>query len=198
MKHRTLAGACALALPFAAGAAPESYTIDPYHTYPYFMVSHFGVGNMMGRFDKTSGKFTIDIAAKTGAVDLAVETATLTTGDNERGSRPRARDEHLRTADFFNVAEFPRMIDKGTATRFNGDAPAQIDGQLTLLGATRPLTLAVDNWKCMPDPRTKGQRYFCGGNASGSIKRSEFGMKYGIPAASDEVRLMIMSEAFRD
>lgn len=198
MKSTSMLGACALALPFAAGAAPEWYTLDPYHTYPYFMVSHFSVGNMMGRFDKTSGKFTIDTAAKTGTVDLAVETASLTTGDNERGSRPRARDEHLRTADFFNVAEFPRMTYKGTANRFNGDAPAQIDGQLTLLGVTRPLTLMVDNWKCMPDPRTKGQRYFCGGNASGMIKRSEFGMKYGIPAVSDEVRLMIMIEGFRD
>ena len=198
MKSRVLLGACALALPFGAGAAPESYTMDPFHTYPYFTVSHFGVGNMMGRFDKTTGKFTIDTAAKTGTVDLAVETASLTTGDNERGSRPRARDEHLRTADFFNVAEFPRMTYKGSATRFNGDAPAQIEGQLTLLGVTRPLTLTVENWKCMPDPRTKGQRYFCGGNASGMIKRSEFGMKYAIPAVSDEVKLMIMLEGFRD
>jgi len=198
MKSTLMLGACALALPFAAGAAPESYTMDPYHTYPYFIVSHFGVGNMMGRFDKTTGKVTLDTAAKTGTVDLAVETATITTGDNERGSRPRARDEHLRTADFFNVAESPRMTYKGTATRFNGDTPAQIDGQLTLLGVTRPLTLTVENWKCMPDPRTKGQRYFCGGNASGTIKRSEFGMKFGIPAVSDEVKLMIMLEGFRD
>jgi len=162
------------------------------------MVSHFGVGTMMGRFDKTTGKFTLDAAAKTDTVDLAVETASLTTGDNDRGSRPRARDEHLRTADFFNVAEFPRMTYKGAATRFNADAPTQIEGQLTLLGVTRPLTLTVESWKCMADPRTKGQRYFCGGNASGTIKRSEFGMKYGIPAVSDEVKLNIMLEAFRD
>ncbi|HYN11688.1 MAG TPA: YceI family protein, partial [Burkholderiales bacterium] len=109
MKSPLLLGALSLALPLAAAAAPESYTIDPYHTYPYFQVSHFGVGNMMGRFDKTTGKFTLDAAARSGSVDLAVETASLTTGDNERGSRPRARDEHLRTADFFNVQEFPRM-----------------------------------------------------------------------------------------
>ncbi|MDQ5848376.1 MAG: YceI family protein [Pseudomonadota bacterium] len=198
MKHPLLLGTFALALPLAAAAAPESYTIDPYHTYPYFQVSHFGVGNMMGRFDKTTGKLALDSAAKTGSVDLAVETATLTTGDNERGSRPRTRDEHLRTADFFNVQEFPRMTFKGTAVKFNGEAPAQIDGELTLIGVTKPLTLTVDNWKCMPDPRTKGQRFFCGGNASGMIKRSDFGMKFGIPAVSDEVKLSIMLEAFRD
>jgi polyisoprenoid-binding protein YceI len=188
----------ALALPLAAIAAPESYTIDPYHTFPYFQVSHFGVSNMTGRFDKTSGKFTLDAAAQTGSVDLAVETASLTTGDNERGSRPRTRDEHLRTADFFNVQEFPRMTFKGKAVKFNGDAPAQIEGELTLIGVAKPLTLTVDNWKCMPDPRTKGQRFFCGGNASGMIKRSDFGMKFGIPAVSDEVKLSIMLEAFKD
>jgi len=198
MPKNLIMGAVALAFPLAAASAPESYTVDPYHTYPYFMVGHFGVGNMMGRFDKTTGKITIDTAAKTGSVDLVVETASITTGDNERGARPRSRDEHLRTADFFNVQEFPRMSYKGTATRFNGEAPAQLDGQLTLLGVSKPLTLAVDNWKCMPDPRTKGQRYFCGGNASGKIKRSEFGMKFGIPAVSDEITLNIMVEAFRD
>lgn len=197
MKRMFLLGACALGVPLGAAAAPEAFTLDPYHTYPYFSVSHFGVGNMMGRFDKTSGSFTIDAAGKSGTVDLVVETASLNTGDNERGSRPRARDEHLRTADFFNVAEFPRMTYKGKATKFNGEAPAQIDGELTLLGVTKPLMLTVDNWKCMPDPRTKGQRFFCGGNASGSLKRSDFGMKFGIPAVSDEVKLMIMLEGFR-
>lgn len=197
MKLKAFAGALALAFPFAAAAQAQSFTIDPYHTYPYFMVGHFGVGNMMGRFDKSSGKMTFE-PGKTGTIDLVIETASLNTGDNERGSRPRARDEHLRSADFFNVQEFPRMTYKGRATKWNGESPAEIAGDVTLLGVTRPLTLKVDNWKCMADPRTKGQRYFCGGNASGEIKRSEFGMKFGIPAVSDEVKLMVMIEAFRD
>jgi polyisoprenoid-binding protein YceI len=58
---------------------------------------------------------------------MVVETVSVNTGDNERGSRLRARDEHLRTPDFFNVAEFPQMAFKGAATRWNGDAPAAIE-----------------------------------------------------------------------
>jgi len=197
MKLNTVLGAAALAFPLAAAAQAQSFTIDPYHTYPYFQASHFGVSDLSGRFDKTTGKMTYE-PGKAGTIDLVIETASLTTGDNERGSRPRARDEHLRSADFFNVQEFPRMTYKGRATKWNGEAPAEIAGEVTLLGVTKPLVLSVSNWKCMPDPRTKGQRFFCGGNASGTIKRSDFGMKFGIPAISDEVKLSVMMEAFRD
>jgi polyisoprenoid-binding protein YceI len=154
--------------------------------------------DMTGRFDKMSGKITMDSAAKTGAVELAIETASISTGDSDKGSRPRSRDEHLRSPDFFNVAEFPRMTFKGAAAKWTGDFPAAIEGQLTLLGVTKPVTLTVEKWRCGPDPRTQGKRYMCGGNASGTIKRSDFGMKFGIPAVSDEVKLVIGLEAFRD
>ena len=197
MRRLTMA-VLAAAVPAAAGAAPESFTMDPYHSFPYFFVSHLGTSEIVGRFDKTTGKFTLDPAAKSGTVELAVETASVNTDDNERGPRARARDEHLRSPDFFNVAEFPRMTYKGAAAKWNGDAPALIEGQLTLLGISKPLTLTVERWKCQPDPRTQGKRYMCGGNASGTLKRSDFGMKFGIPAVGDEMRLMIMMEAFRD
>jgi len=196
--QRITVGVAATTFAFAAAAAPESYTIDPYHTYPYFTANHIGFSNMMGRFDKTTGKMQLDTAARTGTVELVIETASLTTGDNDKGARPRARDEHLRSPDFFNVAEFPRMTFKGTAAKWAGEAPGAIEGQVTLLGVTKPLTLTVENWKCGPDPRTQGKRYMCGGNAAGAIKRSDFGMKFGIPSVSDEVKLYVMIEAFRD
>jgi polyisoprenoid-binding protein YceI len=198
MSKKLAACLFAATLPLAAAAAPESYRIDPYHTYPYFEVEHVGMSWMRGRFEKTTGSFTLDTTAKTGTVELSVPTGTITTGDNERGDRPRARDEHLRTPDFMNAAEFPTMTFRGNATKWNGDAPAEIQGQLTLLGVTKPLTLTVLNWKCGPDPRTQGKRYMCGANASGAFKRSDFGMKYGIPNVSDEVRLWIMMEGFRN
>jgi len=94
--------------------------------------------------------------------------------------------------------EFPRMTFKGAAVKWTGDGPGVIEGQVTLLGVTKPLNLTVDNWKCGPDPRTQGKRYMCGGNASGTVKRSDFGMKFGIPAVSDELKLYVMIEAFRD
>ena len=186
----------AAAVPLAAFAAPENYTMDPYHTYPQFEVSHLGFSHMRGRFDRTSGKFTVDRAARTGSLELVVQTASISTGDNDKGSRPRARDEHLRSPDFFNVAEFPTMTFKGTGVRFQGDNVQSIDGQITLLGVTRPLTITLDSWKCGPHPVSKKE--MCGGNAQGTVKRSDFGMKFGIPAVGDELKLWIEFEAYKD
>jgi polyisoprenoid-binding protein YceI len=195
---KTTAFALAAALPLAATAAPESYTIDPYHTFPYAEVTHLGTSVIRTRFDKTAGKMTLDSAAKSGTVELAIESASLNSGDNDKGSRPRARDEHLRSPDFFNAVEFQKITYKGSAVKWNGEAPAQIDGQLTLLGVTKPVNLTVERWKCQPDPRTGGKRYMCGGNATGTFNRSDFGMKFGIPAVGDEVKLWLSVEAFRD
>ena len=192
-----LAAALVLAaLPFAASAAPESYTLDPYHTYAHFEVNHLGFSNMRGRFDKSSGKFTLDRTAKSGSLDLIIETASLSTGDNDKGSRPRARDEHLRSPDFFNVVEFPRMTYKATAVKFNGDNPASIEGNLTLLGVTKPVSLHVDNWKCGANPFSK--KAMCGGNTSGTLKRSDFGMKMALPAVGDELKLFMEFEGDKD
>ena len=188
--------AVAIALPFAAYAAPENYTLDPYHTFPQFEVDHLGVSTMRGQFNKSSGKFTIDHATKTGSVELTVETASITTGDGDKGARPRSRDEHLRTADFFNVAEFPRMTFKSTAVKFAGDNPAEITGSLTLLGVTRPVTLKVERWICKDNPMSK--KPMCGGNASASLKRSDFGMKFGIPALGDDLKLFFEFEGYKD
>lgn len=195
MQRLTL-GALALTLPLATTAAPESYTLDPYHTFPHFAVDHFGVSTIWGRFDKSSGRFTIDREAKKGALELTVETASLTTGDNDKGARPRSRDEHLRSADFFNVAEFPRMTFRASDVKFSGDAPTEVTGELTLLGVTRPLTLKIERWNCRDHPFNK--KPMCGGNASGSLKRTDFGMKFAVPAVGDEVRLYVGFEAFRD
>ena len=195
---RFAAGAAVALLPLSVSAAPESFVVDPLHTYPHFTVGHLGMSQLYGRFDKTSGKIAVDTAAKSGTVEIVIETATLNTGDNERAGRARTRDEHLRSPDFFNVQEFPRMTYKGKTAGWTGDGPAELAGELTLLGVTKPVTLKVDYWKCGPDPRTQGKRYMCGTSASGSIKRSDFGMKFAIPGVSDEIRLLIQMEAFRE
>ncbi len=193
---RSVLCALALAMPLAAAASPENYTLDPTHTYPHFAVDHLGVSTMWGRFGKTTGKFMLDKVAKKASIELVVETASIDTGDNVRGSRPRARDEHLRTADFFNVQEFPQMTFKSANVKFAGDNPSEIDGQLTLLGVTKPLVLKVDRWVCKDNPNSK--KPMCGGNASGSFKRSDFGMKFAIPNVGDEVKLFIEVEGYKD
>jgi polyisoprenoid-binding protein YceI len=193
---KTLAALILCALPLAAIAAPETYTIDPYHTFPNFTVDHLGVSTVYGRFNKSSGKLTIDRAAKTGSVELAVDTSSVDTGDQDKGSRPRSRDEHLRSADFFNSAEFPKMTFKSTAVAFSGDNPSSVDGELTLLGVTKPVKLTIERFKC--NPASGGGKERCGGNATGKIKRSDFGMKTGIPQISDEITLLIGFESLKD
>lgn len=195
MNTRALVAALVCAVPLAAFAAPETYDIDPIHSFAYFAIDHLGVSTVRGRFDKSSGKFTLDRAAKTGSVEVVIDTASISTGDNVKGARPRTRDEHLRSADFFNVAEFPEMTYKSTAVKFNGDTPAEIEGQLTLLGVSKPMTLKVERWTCKDHPMRK--KPMCGGDASGSFKRTDFGMKYGVPAIGDEVKISINFEAYK-
>ena len=185
----------AVTVPLAARAQPESYTFDPYHTFCHFAVSHLGFSTLWGRFDKASGKFTIDRAAKSGALEITVQTASVTTGDSERGARPRSRDEHLRSADFLNVAEFPTMTFKAKKLKFDGENLAAVEGELTLTGVTRPLTLTVDTWKCGRHPVNKKE--MCGGNASGQLKRSDYGMGFS-GLAGDDYRIFVEFEAFRD
>ncbi|MGH8682385.1 MAG: YceI family protein [Burkholderiales bacterium] len=196
--RKTAVALVAAALPLAAAAQVESYNIDSYHTVPYFEIDHLGYAAIRGRFDKPTGKFTIDRAAKTGTLELVIQTASVSTGDPERDGRPRTRDEHLRSPDFFNVAEFPTMTYRATGVKFRGDDPDVIEGNLTLLGVTKPVQIKIERWKCGPDPRTQGKRYQCGGNATGAFKRSEFGMKIYLPTAlADEVRLWMSFYGFR-
>ncbi len=176
------------ALPFAAYAA-DSYTVDPPHTFAHFKVNHLGFSTMHGRFDKTSGKVTLDTAAKTGSVDISIETDSITTGFAKR-------DEHLKSPDFFNAAEFPTMTFKSDKVHFKGDKPVSVDGQLTLLGVTKPVKLTITEFNCGNNPMIK--KYECGAGAVAEIKRSDFGMKAYLPAVGDNITLEFEIEAYKD
>ena len=175
-------------------AAPQSYVIDSLHSYPNFAVNHLGMTMIHGRFDKMAGKVVFDQAAKSGSLEVKIATASITTGDGQRADGRRSRDDHLRSADFFNVAEFPEMIYRSTKLNFNGDAVESIEGSLTLLGVTKPLKLNVSTFKCAAHPFSK--KPMCGAYVEGMIKRSDFGMKFGIGSVSDEVKLSIGVEAY--
>ncbi len=184
------------ALPLAASAATENFSADPFHSSVNFSVDHLGLTTIYGRFTKFGAKFTLDRAAKTGAVDVTIETASVDTNDSDKGSRARSRDEHLRSADFFNAVEFPRMTYKSTGVTFAGDNPAKIEGNLTLLGVTKPVTLTVERFKCNPATATAKER--CGGVAVGKLMRSDFGMKRGVPSIGDEIALTIGFEGDKE
>lgn len=194
MKRLVLTTAIAVAS-FACAAAPETYQLDATHTLPGFSVNHLGMSTVRGMFEGASGKVVIDRAAKSGSVELKIATASVYTGYNKATGAGRTRDEHLRSADFFNVAEFPEMSFKSTKLNFAGDKPDSIEGTLTLLGVTKPLTLKVESFNCGANPMSK--KDMCGADVSGSIKRSDFGMKYAIPVVGDEIKLFIAVEGYK-
>jgi polyisoprenoid-binding protein YceI len=177
-----------VALPLSAFAA-DSYTVDSNHTFPHFSINHLGFSTLQGRFDKTSGTVTLDRAAKTGSVEISIDSASVSTGFVKR-------DDHLRSPDFFNAAEFPAITYKSTAMHFKGDTPASVDGNLTISGVTKPVTLTIDAFNCGTNPMSKKDE--CGAGASAQIKRSDFGVKYGLPAIGDDVKLVFEIEAIKN
>jgi polyisoprenoid-binding protein YceI len=166
--------------------AADTYTIDPSHTFPRFSISHFGYSTHQGQFNKTSGRIVLDRVAKTGSIDITVDTASISTGD------PKL-EQHLRGDDFFNTGKFPTMVFRAKSLRFSGDAPVAAEGELTLLGVTKPLTLNITRLKCGQHPVVKAE--VCGAEITGTLKRSEWGMKAYVPAIGDEVELRIQVEA---
>ncbi len=188
--HKSIFAALAVsvALPLSAFAG-DSYTVDSNHTFPHFKINHLGFSTLQGRFDKTSGSVILDRTAKTGSVDISIETASISTGYVKR-------DEHLKSPDFFNAAEFPAITYKSTATHYKGDTPASVDGNLTISGVTKPVTLTIDAFNCGTNPMNKKEE--CGAAASAQIKRSDFGVKYGLPNIGDDVKLEFEIEAIKN
>lgn len=190
--------------PVSVLAAPETYLIDVVHSFPHFEANHLGMSTIRGRFDKMSGKITLDRAAKSGSLDVKIDTASLNTGDakHEPGSwaaknyGPRSRDEHLRSPDFFNVAEFPEAAYKSSQFNFSGDKLDSIDGTLTLLGVSKPVKLTVTAFKCGPHPFTKKE--MCGADAVAVVKRSDFGMKTFVGPVADDIKMNFNIEAFKE
>ena len=176
---------------FAAGAlaAPETFNVEPTHTYPRFEYSHFGYSNQQQRFDKTSGKLVIDRAAKTGSVDVTIDATSVNTGY-------ALFNQHIQGADFFDTAKHPTITFKSNKVRFEGDKPVAVEGELTIKGVTKPVTLTVTSFHSMPHPMLKKDAI--GANASAKVKRSEFNMGKNVPYVSDEVTLTIAVEAIKE
>jgi polyisoprenoid-binding protein YceI len=189
MKRTVVAAAVLAVFALPASAAPEVYTIDARHTFPAFEVSHFGMSLQRGRFNKTSGKITVDREARTGSVEVTIDAASVNTGE------PKL-EEHLKAADFFNAATHPNITFKGTKFNFDGDKVKSVDGELTMLGVTRPVTLTAQHFNCGNHPMNK--KAMCGAEFTTTIKRTEWGMKYAVPAVADDVMLRINVEAFKD
>ena len=173
----------------SALAAPESFTIDPNHTFPIFEASHFGISIQRGRFDKTAGKIVLDREAKSGSIEVNIDTASIDMGFEDWNN-------HMKGEDFFNVEKFPSMTFKSTKLIFEDDKIVGADGEFTLLGVSKPLRIKVSNFACTEHPMLK--KLYCGAEVTAEIKRSDFGMKIGIPIVGDEIRLLSPVEAIKD
>ena len=191
MKKRThfaaLVFAASAALP--AIAAPETYVLDQAHSFPRFSYSHFGFSTQLSRFDKTTGKVIFDKVAKTGSVDVVIDTKSVDTGFP-------VFNEHIQGEDFFDTPKYPTATFKSTKVVFDGDKPASIEGNLTLKGITKPVTLTVTSFLAMPHPMVKKDAL--GANAYTVVKRSDFNAGKYAPYVSDEVRIDIAIEAIKE
>lgn len=129
------------------------------------------------------------MAANKGSVELTIDTTSIDMGFANW-------DKHLLSDEFFNAEKFPTMLFKSDKLVFDGAKVVAAEGSLTLLGVTRPLRLAVNNFHCGAHPFTK--KMMCGADVSATLKRSEFGMTKLVPAVSDEVKLSSPIEAYKD
>lgn len=175
-------------LAVTAQAAPATYGIDPTHTFVTFEAKHFGTSTNRGRFDKKEGTVVLDIAAKTGKADITIETGSINTGT-------APFDGHLKSKDFFNSEAFPKATFVGDKFKFEGDKVSEVSGTFTLLGKSQPVTLKASSFGCYENPRLK--REVCGGDFETTIKRSDFGMSYGLPFIPDDIKLVIQIEAIK-
>lgn len=172
-----------------AMAAPETYTIDGNHTLPRFSYSHFGYSTQLSRFDKVSGKIVIDRQAKTGAVEVTIDTTSVNTGS-------ALFNEHIQAKDFLDTVQYPTAAFKSTQLKFEGDKLMSVDGILTLKGINKPVTLTVTSFQCMPHPILKKDA--CGANATTVVKRTDFNMGKYAPNVGDEVTITIPVEATKE
>lgn len=170
-----------------AWAEPIVYNIEPTHTFVTFEAVHFATSTNRGRFDKKEGTVQLDKVAKSGKIELILDTGSINTGTPDF-------DAHLRTINFLNSTAFPTAKFVSTSFVFSGDKVSEVNGQLTMLGKTQPVVLKANRFNCYVNPKLK--REICGGDFETTIQRSRWGMDFGVAfGIPDSVRLVIQVEA---
>lgn len=169
-RHLIAAGVLAL-IAGSALAVPTTYNLDPRHTYPSFEADHFGgISVWRGKFNRSSGVVTLDVTAKTGTVNVSIDTESIDTGN-------APLDTKLKSADFLDVGKYPSATFKGSSVRFEGDTPIAVSGTFTFHGVSKPLTLKIDTFKCFVNPLIKKE--VCGADASAQFDRTDYGVAWG-------------------
>jgi polyisoprenoid-binding protein YceI len=189
MKKLTVATLLLLASS-AALAAPATYQLDPHHTFPSFEADHFGgMSVWRGKFNNSAGEVQIDRAAHTGEVTVTVQVASINFG-------LEALEKHVKSAEILDAEKFPVATYKGKFSKWNGDVPTEVNGELTLHGVTKPLALKINTFNCRLHPQSK--KDWCGIDASTSFSRADFGVNYGDAFGfTMGVKLAIQAEGYK-
>jgi len=182
-------GALAAVWPGVGGAA-DHYTLDSAHSLPEFRFTHSGLTTQTGRFDAARGTIVLNLAARTGRVHYEIDTASLDMGfGTEQPDSPGFR--------LFDVRRFPKITFDSDRLQFGPQAQVVgAEGTLRLLGVARPQRVRVEHFQCAINPMNA--RQMCAGEVSATLQRSEFGMLDFIPAISDEIRIRVPVEAYKD
>jgi polyisoprenoid-binding protein YceI len=171
----------------AALSAPATFSTDPNHTFVRFSYNHMGFTTQEQRFNKVSGTVTLDEAAQTGAVDIVIDSKSIDTGSD-------LFNGHIQGPDFLDTTNFPTATFKSTVVKFSGQRPASVDGNLTIKGITKPVTLTVTSYTHGPNMMKKDA---IGADATTTVKRSDFNMSKYVPMVGDDVKISISIEAFQ-
>lgn len=179
----------ALVLGIAAPAFSADYQIDPAHANARFSIDHFGTTTNHGGFYNLTGEVKFDAKAKTGSVDITIPVETINTGVD-------AFNAHLKSADLFDVAKYPTIRFISDKWHFKEGKVASVEGKLTLLGKTHPVTLTATKFNCYPNPMFNAE--VCGGDFTTTLDRTLWGMNYLVDIGmSKEVKLDIQIEAVK-
>jgi polyisoprenoid-binding protein YceI len=164
--------------------------MDSAHCIPEFEFTHLGVTTQSGRFDKAKGTITLDRVARKGSIRYEVDAASLNMGF---GTETPNSPGYL----LFDVMKFPTITFRSDDLYFDDDNNViAATGSLTLLGVTKPINVWVSRFKCSVSPMNR--KNLCSGNVTATLNRSDFGMLKYIPAISDEIRISVPVEAYKD
>ncbi|MBW8816437.1 MAG: YceI family protein [Caulobacterales bacterium] len=184
----SLVGPAARAQGFSSAPADVkagAYVLDPSHGKITWSVSHFGFSTYVGQFTGVAGTLKLDPKPEGSALDVTIDTASV-------GTLNPALDTHLKSPDFLDAAKFPQATFKATSVKLTSAKTADIAGDLTLHGVTKPVVVQATFNQAGVGPAD--HKYTVGFAGAAVIKRSDFGIKTYVPYVSDEVTLQIEAE----
>lgn len=177
-------------------APAGTYVNDNTHTNVFWSVNHMGLSNYVGRFDKIKATLELDSSDVTKSKLTAVIDPTSVNTNYPKEETGRDFNKEIAGEKFFDAGKFPEITFVSTKIEVKDEKTGTVTGDLSFHGITKPVTLDV-TFNTALDPHPMAKKPAVGFSATGTIKRSDFGVKYAIGGVSDDVKLTIETEFFR-